>query len=46
MMSANEQTHTPAKESNDDKGNQDSFKNSTPVKKPNEQPENPAKEQK
>jgi len=41
-----DQQSTPQKESNDDKGNQDSYKNSEPQKKPNEQPENPLKEQK
>ena len=45
-MSNEQQPHSPQKESNEDKGNQDSFKNTNPDKKPNEQPENPLKEQK
>jgi hypothetical protein len=46
MTNKLDQQSTPQKESNDDKGNQDSYKNSEPQKKPNEQPENPLKEQK
>lgn len=46
MSTQSDQQSNPQKESNDDKGNQDSYKNSQPVKKPNEQPENPLKEQK
>ena len=37
---------TPHKESNDDKGNQASYKNVKPEKKPNAEPENPLREQK
>lgn len=36
----------PHIEPNDDKGKKDSNQNSEPQKKPNEQPENPLKEQK
>ena len=43
---SNSQPHKPQKEQNNDKGNQDSFDHSAPVKKPNEQPEQPLKEQK
>ncbi len=46
MTNKLDQQSTPQKESNDDKGNQDSYKNSEPQKKPNVQPENPLKEQK
>ena len=46
MTNKLDQQSTPQKESNDDKGNQDSYKHSEPQKKPNEQPENPLKEQK
>lgn len=46
ITNKSDQQSTPQKESNDDKGNQDSYKNSQPQKKPNEQPENPLKEQK
>ena len=36
----------PQKESNDDKGDQKTYQNPDPQKKPNEEPENPLKEQK
>ncbi|WP_171500996.1 hypothetical protein [Acinetobacter wanghuae] len=45
-MSNKQQPASPQKESNDDKGKQDALKKAEPVKKPNEQPENPMKEQK
>ncbi|KGT48112.1 hypothetical protein [Acinetobacter sp. HR7] len=37
---------TPHKESNDDKGNQSSYKGIKPEKKPNAEPEHPLREQK
>ncbi len=37
---------TPHKESNEDKGNQTTYKHVKPEKKPNEEPEHPLKEQK
>ncbi|WP_171266017.1 hypothetical protein [Acinetobacter sp. LoGeW2-3] len=37
---------TPHKESNDDKGNQASYKNVKPEKKPDAEPEHPLREQK
>lgn len=46
MTSKHDQNPQPHQESNEDKGNQDSLKNKQPVKKPNDQPENPIKEQK
>ena len=46
MTNKLDQQSTPQKESNDDKGNQDSYKNSEPQKKPNAEPENPLREQK
>ena len=46
MTTKSDQESNPQKTSNDDKGNQDSYKNTEPNKKPNEQPENPMKEQK
>lgn len=45
-MTNHDNSSKPHKESNEDKGNQDSFKNKEPVKKLNEQPESPVKEQK
>ena len=36
----------PQKESNDDKGDQKTYQNPDPQKKPNQEPENPLKEQK
>ncbi len=41
-----EQESNPQKESNDDKGNQESYKHVKPEKKPNAEPENPLREQK
>ncbi len=41
-----DQKVNPQKESNDDKGNQKSYQNSEPQKKPNAEPENPLREQK
>ena len=41
-----EQESNPQKESNDDKGNQESYKHVKPKKKPNAEPENPLREQK
>ena len=41
-----EEKPKPHKDSNDDKGSQDTFKQNKPEKTPNEQPENPVKEQK
>lgn len=41
-----DQEDNPQKESNDDKGNQDSYKGVKPEKKPNAEPENPLREQK
>lgn len=40
------QESNPQKESNDDKGNQESYKHVKPEKKPNAEPENPLREQK
>lgn len=45
-MNDSDQAVKPHQESNDDKGNQDSYKNTTPEKQPNAQPEQPMKEQK
>ena len=45
-MNDSDQAVKPHKESNDDKGGQDSYKNTTPEKQPNQQPEQPMKEQK
>ena len=46
MNSPQDQESNPHIESNDDKGQKDSHQNTEPQKKPNEQPENPLKEQK
>lgn len=46
MTNTPDQESNPQKESNDDKGNQDSYKKLEPQKNPNEEPENPLKEQK
>ena len=45
MMSENEKAK-PHQESNEDKGDQASYKNVPPEKTPNQQPEQPLKEQK
>lgn len=41
-----EQEDNPQKESNDDKGNQVTYKGVKPEKKPNAEPEHPLREQK
>ncbi|WP_313484507.1 hypothetical protein [Acinetobacter variabilis] len=41
-----EQEDNPQKESNDDKGNQATYKGVKPEKKPNAEPEHPLREQK
>jgi hypothetical protein len=46
MNTQPDQESNPQKESNDDKGNQKSYQNSEPQKKPNAEPENPLREQK
>ena len=46
MTNKPEQESNPHKESNDDKGNQASYKHVKPEKKPNAEPENPLREQK
>lgn len=46
MTIKSDQKVNPQKESNDDKGNQQSYQNSEPQKKPNAEPENPLREQK
>lgn len=46
MANQQNQQSNPHIEPNDDKGKKDSNQNSEPQKKPNEQPENPLKEQK
>ncbi|HJF27570.1 hypothetical protein OC498_06315 [Acinetobacter bohemicus] len=46
MTNQTDQKSSPQKESNDDKGKQESYKNTEPKKKPNAEPENPLKEQK
>ena len=46
VVNDSDQAVKPHKESNDDKGSQDSYKNTTPEKQPNQQPEQPMKEQK
>lgn len=46
MKSSQDQESNPQIEPNDDKGKKDSNQNSEPQKKPNEQPENPLREQK
>jgi len=46
MTTQPNQESNPQKESNDDKGNQKSYQNSEPQKKPNAEPENPLREQK
>lgn len=46
MKNKQEQESNPQKESNDDKGNQESYKHVKPEKKPNAEPENPLREQK
>ena len=46
MTNKQTQESNPQKESNDDKGDQKTYQNPDPQKKPNEEPENPLKEQK
>ncbi|WP_212388252.1 hypothetical protein [Acinetobacter junii] len=46
MTNKQTQESNPQKESNDDKGDQKTYQNADPQKKPNEEPENPLKEQK
>ena len=46
MTTRPDQESNPEKESNDDKGNQKTYQNSEPQKKPNAEPENPLREQK
>ena len=46
MTNKPEQESNPHKESNDDKGNQASYKHVKPDKKPNAERENPLREQK
>ncbi len=45
-MSQDNEKVKPHHESNDDKGDQSSYKNVKPERKPNQQPEQPLKEQK
>ena len=46
MTSKQDQESNPHKESNDDKGDQKTYQNPNPQKKPNVEPEQPLKEQK
>ncbi|MCH4247578.1 MAG: hypothetical protein LKF82_07030 [Acinetobacter populi] len=46
MTTKSDQALNEQKESNDDNGDQDSYENTKPEKKPNKEPENPLREQK
>ena len=46
MSNVSDQEIKPHKESNQDKGDQDSYQQAEPIKKPNEVPEQPMREQK
>ena len=45
-VNSSNQESKPQKESNEDKGKHDLYKNSEPQKKPNAEPDHPLKEQK
>ena len=45
-INSSNQESNPQKESNEDKGKHDLYKNTEPYKKPNTEPDHPLKEQK